>query len=302
MGPRRVTAGRLGVGVALVWLLLASPQTVRADMPDWAPVASERLVRLPAAYLEKAIDRDFNDSSLAEALREKAEAIAGTATSLAERQAKAESARGPDRDDARHRFLLAKQDYVTLMGARQDLDRRRVETRLGLYRRLLSRIERAGDAAAADPAGAALAERRAAAMERFAGSVEAVDMKLFASATVEESRYAREYARHAAAIDDLVGAIAAHPMNAAPQVDGREVGKADYLHHLIAAAEADLALLDQKDLVLAYMAKLVALDAMALADEVDARAAEDLAGEASDTGRAALRDVTAAVGFFTPPN
>lgn len=301
MGPPRKTAVRLMTGAALGALLLTAPQTGRAEPAEWAPVASERLVRLPAAFLERAIDRDFDGSSLAEALRRKAEAIAGTASSLAERQAEAESAQGPDRDEARHRFLVAKQDYVTLMGARQDLDRRRVETRLALYRRLLSRIERAGDPAAA-PDGAALAERRAAAMERFAGSVEAVDMKLFASATVEESRYAREYARHAAAIDDLVRAIAAHPMNAAPQVEGRAVGKAEYLHHLVAAAEADLALLDQKDLVLAYMAKLVALDAMALADEVDARAVEERSGGAAGAGRVGLRDVTAAVGFFTLPN
>ena len=272
----------------------AATEEVPAQAPVWAPVASERLVRLPAGYLEKAVERDFRDSPLAAAMEEHASALEGSAASLAELQAAAESARGPIRDDLRHQFLVAKQDYVSLMGARQDLDRQRVDTRLRLFRRLLARIERAGDPGS-DPELAVLVERRTAALKRFEGTTGAVDMKLFAASAAQESRYAQEYRRHATAVEDLVRAIDAHPMNAAPVVDGRSVGKADYLRHLIAAAETDAALLDQKDLVLAYMAKLVALDAMALADEVDgARDPEDAGGD--------LRDVTAAVEFFTAPN
>ncbi|MCR9073108.1 MAG: hypothetical protein NXI18_15450 [Alphaproteobacteria bacterium] len=261
---------------------------------EWAPVASEHLVRLPAGYIEKAIERDFQDSALADALRSKAEAIEGTAASLAELQEAADSAGESDGGEARHRFLVAKQEYVALMGARQDLERRRVETRIGLFRRLLDRIDRSADPGD-DPARAELEENRKTAMQRFAGSADAVDMKLFASATADDSRYAREYRRRAAAIADLVRAIDTHPMNAAPELDGRAMGKAEYLNHLLAAAETEIALLDQKDLVLAYMAKLVALDAMALADEIDQR-------HGSGPVAAGMRDVTAAVDFFTAPD
>lgn len=264
------------------------------EVPTWTPAASEQLVRLPAGYLEKAIERDFRDSSLAAALQDRTRAIEGTTASLAELQVAAESARGTLRDEMRHQFLSAKQDYVSLMGGRQDLQRQQVDTRLRLYKRLLARIDRTGGQDD-DPALAALVEKRTAAMERFEGSVDRVDMKLFASAGADESRYAAEYRKHAAAIGDLVRAIEAHPMNTAPEVDGRAVGKADYLRHLISQAETEKALLDQKDLVLAYMAKLVALDAMALADEVDARSADD--GAPSE-----MRDVTVAVDFFTAPN
>ena len=265
------------------------------EPPAWALVASEQLVRLPTLYLEKAVERDFRASALADALRDTAAQADGAATSLAALQAAAESASGTQRDEARHRFLVAKQDYVALMGARQDLERQRIETELGLYRRLLDRVTRNG-AVAGDPALADLAERRRAAQQRLEASADSVDMKLFASATAEESRYGREYRRQAAAIDGLLAAIAAHPMNEAPVVDGRDLGKADYLGHLIAEAESRLALLDQKDLVLSYMAKLVALDAMALADDVEAR---DPAHGALGGGPDAPRDVSAAVDFFT---
>jgi len=281
-----IVGAALAALVAIACVGNASAQ----EPPTWAPVASEQLVRLPTGYLEKAIDRDFRDSSLATALRETSGELDSTTRSLGEMQSAAEGARGTARDEMRHRFLVAKREYLALMGARQDLERQRVETRLRLYRRLLKRVERAGDPGD-DPGLAALAARRAEAMTRFEDSAGKVDMALFASSTAQESRYAREYRKHATAIRDLVRAIDAHPMNTAPEVDGRAVGKADHLRHLIAQAETSKALLDQKDLVLAYMAKLVALDAMALADEIDGH----------DGTVAEVRDVTVAVDFFTTP-
>lgn len=260
----------------------------------WRPAASERLVRLPAGYLERAIDRDFQGSPLATALDETGKALADRNAGLGELQAAVEAAAGDEREALRQRFLEEKQAYLQLMGRRHDLERDRLKTRLALYERLLTRLRR-GDPAKDDPAAARLAENRQAARQRFEASVAKVDMTLFADGATAESRYGAEYRRHAAAIGELVAAINAHPMNRAPEIDGRSVDKREFLRHLAERAETELALLDQQDLVLAYMAKLVALDAMAMADEVDAREAE--AAERPET-----RDVSAAVGFFVTPN
>ena len=43
---------------------------------------------------------------------------------------------------------------------------------------------------------------------------------------------------------------------------------ADHLNELILSAEADLAIIDMESEILGYMARLLTLDAMALADEV----------------------------------
>jgi len=260
----------------------------------WRPAASERLVRLPAGYLERAIDRDFQGSPLATALDETGRALADRNAGLGELQAAVETAAGDQRDALRQRFLEEKQAYLQLMGRRHDLERERLKTRLALYERLLARLRR-GDPAKDDPTAARLAENRQAARQRFETSVAKVDMTLFADGATAESRYGAEYRRHAAAIGELVAAINAHPMNRAPEIDGRSVDKREFLRHLAEQAETELALLDQQDLVLAYMAKLVALDAMAMADEVDAR-------EAEAVGRPETRDVSAAVGFFVTPN
>lgn len=260
----------------------------------WRPAASERLVRLPAGYLERAIDRDFQGSPLATALDETGRQLADRNAGLGELQAAVEAAAGDERDALRQRFLEEKQAYLQLMGRRHDLERERLKTRLALYERLLIRLRREGGVTD-NPAAAQLAENRQAAQSRFEASVARVDMALFADGAAAESRYGAEYRRHAEALGELVAAINAHPMNRAPEIDGRSVDKREFLRHLAGQAEAELALLDQQDLVLAYMAKLVALDAMAMADEVDAR-------EAETAGRPETRDVSAAVGFFVAPN
>ena len=118
------------------------------------------------------------------------------------------------------------------------------------------------------PARQALVASQDAARERFEGTVSETDVKLLATRAVPESKYAREYAQNLAAIDNLVQAIEHHPMNAAPELDGQAVSRQDYVRQLIAETEGGLALLDQEEKMLGFMAKLVALDARALEEEV----------------------------------
>ena len=66
-------------------------------------------------------------------------------------------------------------------------------------------------------------------------------------------------------------AIAEHPATAEPMIDGRAVTKflhEDYIRQMLADNDAALALLDQEENILGYMAKLVALDATALSEQV----------------------------------
>ena len=60
----------------LAIFLLSVPLAAAANTPtadaDWNPVASERLVRLPGAYLKRAVDNDFAGSALAAEIRDTA--------------------------------------------------------------------------------------------------------------------------------------------------------------------------------------------------------------------------------------
>lgn len=284
-GREALVAG-LVVAAALAW----SPIAIAADRPvaDWSPAASERLERLPVGALDRAIDRDFRESGLSSALTDADADLAARRSLLAELHAAIDAAPdGRTRDDLRHRFLEEKHAFLQSMGRRHDLERQRLRTRLTLVRRLIGRID--GGAAAADPATADLVRRRDRMAARFESAASKVDMTVFADGLGSESRYGSEYRRHAMAIDALARAINAHPLNTAPETDGRGQDRRGFLRHLAQEAETGLALLDQQDQVLAYMAKLLALDAMAQADaEAEAAAPEGSGGA----------DLSGAVGLF----
>ena len=64
-------------------------------------------------------------------------------------------------------------------------------------------------------------------------------------------------------------AINAHPMQKQVQ-QGNPTDKPTYLRRLVSNADSLIALVNQEDKILGYMAKLVPLDAAALAEELEA--------------------------------
>lgn len=256
--------------------------TAGANTAVWEPSASEKLVKLPATYLKKAVDRDFAKSELATALTDVKSQIGLKTQTLQDLQSAIDRAEGEVRTELRHQFLAEKQEFIKLMGEQQELQRKQVETKIRLYERLLDKLGRSK--AAASPQRAELIKQQEGARQRFETTVAAVDMKLFDSTELTESKYSRDYAKNMSAIESLVLAIQEHPMNQEAELDGQEVTKEDYLRHLIADNQARVAIFDQEETILGYMAKLVALDAMALSEEVagDNLASDGLAGEGGE--------------------
>jgi hypothetical protein len=275
-------------GIAICLVALAAATADAASSPTWTPEASERLVKLPSSYLKKAIDRDFEGSELATALSDINTQIRLKTQTLSDLQKAVEKAEGDVKVELRHQFLAEKREFIKLMGERQEFSRKQVETKIRLFENLLGKLD--SRAAGMSPAKADILKKQESARKRFESSLASVDMKLFGSAGMEETRYAKDYAKNMTAIERLVDSLKAHPMNAETEIDGETVTKEEYIRHQIADNQATLALLDQEGTILGYMAKLVALDAMALAEQVET---PDLA----DAGRGSV-EVSDTVDFF----
>lgn len=292
--PRDIFVGGLAMVLLLGLAFMPRPAAPATDGDgSWHPTASERLIKLPAQYLKKAIDRDFSSSGLASALLDVDDRISLKRQTLADLQAAIERAEGDIRTELRHQFLAEKKAYIELAAEQQTLRRRQARTKIQLYEKLLGRMKR--EQGALTPQRAALIEKQDAARQRFEASRAQVDTKLFQSSLTAESKYAREYANNVQAIETLVQAINAHPMNAAAELDGQAITKEAYVRHLIAETEADLAIVDQESQILGFMAKLVSLDALALSEDIDSDANPDYA---SDENAPDPDHVTSAVGFF----
>ncbi|MBM3649743.1 MAG: hypothetical protein FJX11_18335 [Alphaproteobacteria bacterium] len=265
-------AGRRFLASLLVTsaLVAAAPAASLAQAvgPSWQPQASERLVKLPPQYLKKSLDSDFADSELGVALRDTETKVRLKMQTLADLQGAIERADGEVRTELRHQFLAEKKAFIDTMNGKQELRRKHVKTRKQVLEAVLDRLNRESRADVS-PARAQLVEKQKAARQRFESTFADVDLKLVSAMTTHESRYAREYAKNMASIQQLVDAVNAHPMNRNAEED-EGLSRADQIRRMIADSEAELALLEQEERALGYMAKLVALDAQGLAEEVEA--------------------------------
>lgn len=263
--------------------------TDQAASPDWAPKASEKLVRLPAAYLKRSIDRDFAGSGLASAIRAQSDRVSNKKRSIAELQDAAMRAEGPARIELRHQALAQKQQLVRLLGERTEFERREWETRIQLYQRLLRSIDQ--QERALGPDARALVAKQEAAQKRME-AVSAQTETAFLGTGSEQSRYSAKYNAIQSAKQKLIARINTHPMNQQPEIDGREVDRKTYMRRLAEDGEAMLALLKEEETVLAFMGKLVALDAMALSEEVaETRNPDDAPGASARHSVSASADL-----------
>lgn len=256
----------------------------------WKPQASERLVKLPAQYLKKRLDHDFAESGLGKALAQQEDKIAGKSQTLTDLQRAVGQAEGNVRTELRHQFLAEKRAFLEMMTDKNVLRRKKLTTDLKLFERMLGKLSE--NDTVATPARRQLIEAQEAAQKRFQSSIARVDAKLFQSTAMPESKYSVKYAENMAAVEKLVARIQSHKMNSSPSVDGQLVTKAEYIRGMVADAQAELAILDQEQTILGYMAKLVALDAMALSEEtVDT--------DLIDAPLLPKPNVASTVGFFT---
>ncbi len=283
-------------GITLVLVLAAvlpasaaSSASALGAQPEWRPTASEKLVKLPAGYLKKTLDYDFAQSELGQALKDLDVEIALKTQTLGDLQAATERADGELLTELRHQFLAEKRTYVELVGRKHDLKRKHLKTKVKLMEKVLDRMGR--QARGMSKARVALVGKQEAARQRFKVSLDGVDVKVMNISAVPESRYAKEYAKNLGAIERLVSAIERHPAATHTAADGQPLSKEDHIRQIIADGEAEIALLDQQDKILGYMAKLVALDAMALSENV-------MDAEMADSDIPPVDGVTTAVGFF----
>ena len=288
VGPRRLVA-TVASGLSLCFIAATFSPALAEEQAVWRPAPTERLVKLPSTYLKKAIERDFSESGLADAIGDLDVRLALKGKTLSDLRDASDEAEGGVRTELRHQFLAEKREYVKFLGERQDFRRKQLRTKVRLYERILRDLERKTPA---NEATQQLLKKQEEASERLNRSTLNVDMKVFGSGVGKEGKYSREYQQNLNAIQTLMAALKDHPMNAEAEIDGRQVGKKEYVRQLVANAESDIALLDQEKNILGYMAKLVALDAMMLAENLD----EDLADGSGDEDE--VVGVTSAISFF----
>lgn len=277
-----VRAGLFAALLAGTALIAVDPTAALASTGNaaWKPSITERLIRLPSANIKKALDKDFSASPLAEALRDSDAEIALKLQTLRDLQAAIDQADGDLQTEIKHQFLAEKREYLAIVQEQHSMRGKHLQTRIKVYQRVLDKIER--EAASKSPGESKLAQQQAAARARLDRTADSIDTKFFATSVTSNSKYSKQYAKNVSAMNALIAKIEAHPHKAKLDVTGDAKTKPGFLRQLLVEAEGDYQVLQQESEIVGLMAKLVALDAMALQESVSDTEGltEDLAGTA----------------------
>ena len=262
---RKTSMTHLVFASALLAATVLGAPLAEAANANWSPQSSERLVKLPPNYLKKSLDHDFKQSSLGEALGETEEDISLKGQTLADLKQAINSSSGDVRLELRHEFLAEKRAYLDMMTERNALRRQHLETKRNLFEDMLDHLNAQENQG---PGAEEVIANQDAAFERFERTYADVDKNFFATNMEPESKYAQQFSKNMQAIEQLVARIEHHKMNAPSMTDdGLPLTRKEHLRRLVSDTQSELSIIEQEETILGYMAKLVALDAMDLAED-----------------------------------
>ncbi len=235
--------------------------------PDWKPVASDKLIKLPANIIEKRIQKDFQASAMATRMTElDIEMQEGVAVikSIIEELSDLE---GEAAQNQRFELLQYKSEYLDVLQESHNLHQSALEKKQTLYKNVLDKL-RLQSGKMSDNEAYKIKQAQIAARQRMEKVIEQVDQSLIHLGVEKSSPYTDEYSKNLNQIENLKMAISRHQANQSPQLNGVDITSEEYLRQLLMSVSTEQSLLDQETLMLSYMAKLVSLDAQALEYEV----------------------------------
>lgn len=254
----------LAIFVSLGMVTIISPTKAFAAAPsDWQPVASDKLITLPANIIEKRIEQDFSASPMASRLAEIDEQMQNSTQRIQALQKDEQKAEGEGLDNLQYELVQEKSAYLDQLQESHQLRKQALIKKQRLYEDVLVQF-RNQHAGVDSQVRIQIKRQQQDALSRMESVMAQVDQNLMHSGYQNASPYADEYASNLAQIEQLKTKINQHKANAAPMIDGAEVSSEEYIRQLLHDASMHHSLLDQEGLMLSYMARLVALDAQAL--------------------------------------
>lgn len=246
-------------------LSLSAPSWAVVDPnADWKPELTERIFRLPPEQMQQAIQRDFSRSDLAQSLRSAVEELSDSQERIEQIQGQKSAVQGEMALEIRHQEVLAKKTYLDALSTKIALERKQLQTK----RNFLARIQRDIRRDAFQRNGTRDVSNLRATVKT---KIDAVDIDL---TTFEQpgdvnstNRFRAQYDQSLDALKTLKAAIASHQMNQT----GRDVpvDRSERIAYMLNDVDTELAALQMQEEMLLHMVKLLSLDTMQLAQDVE---------------------------------
>lgn len=252
--------------VPVACTLLLSGPTLSAASTDvnWNPELTERIFRLPPEQMDKAIQRDFSRSNLAQSLRDAVDDLQKSHAKIEQIQQRKSLSHGEMALEVRHQEILAKKNYLDALSNKISLERRHLKTKRAFLTNMQRAVQRE---AVARGRGPVVRELRTAVKTK----IDSVDIDLAAfeqpGKMDSQNRFRAEYDRNLEALRSLKTAIADHQMNQT----GTDipVDRKERIAYMLNNVDTEIAALHMQEDMLLHMVKLLSLDTMQLAQDVE---------------------------------
>ncbi len=256
---------------------------------EWKPQIIEKMYILPPKQLNKVLNNDFNSSILALNLQNTDSKIKSKIKKINDLKIMLPDLSQEDKMEINHQIIVNKRDYIKEMNDLLNMKKQKLNTKKNFFIRIEKKLK---NKKIVNKNFSKFEEDKKNAIKRS----KSLDFKILedtSSDFTKKSKYFEQYQSNNKAIKKLELAIKNHPMNKQNILVKNPQNKLEAVQNFIQSIDAEIAVLDMKEQIISYMAKIVALDAMSLAESIT------LVDNSNENDMKNYNDPINAIEFFT---
>lgn len=234
------------------------------DLGGWQPQIVEKMYVLPPKHLNKVLNNDFNSSSLALNLQSTDSNIKSKIKKINDLKKMLPGLSSEETMEINHQIIVNKRDYIKDMNNLLKMKKQKLNTKKIFFKKIETKLK---NKKITNKVNSKFFENKKIAMKRS----QEIDFKVLEDTSNDfssKSKYFEQYQINKDAVKKLQLAIEKHPMNKHSILSKNPQNKLEAINNFVHSIDSEIAVLDMKEQMISYMAKIVALDAMSLAESV----------------------------------
>lgn len=234
------------------------------NVNGWKPQIVEKMYVLPPKHLNKVLNNDFNKSLLAINLQNTDNKIKNRIEKISELNSLLPGSSKEEGLEIQHQIIINKRDYIKDMNDLLIMKKEKLNTKKIFFKKIEKKFK--GNSLKNKTTSNFL-NNKSTAIQRS----QKLDFKILENTSYnlsKRSKYFKQYQINKDAVKKLKLAIEKHPMSNKNILYKDPLNKVEAINNYVHEIDTEIAVLEMKEQMINYMAKIVALDAMSLAEKV----------------------------------
>ena len=236
----------------------------QSNVNGWKPQIVEKMYVLPPKHLNKVLNNDFNKSLLAINLQNTDNKIKNRIEKISELNSLLPGSSKEEGLEIQHQIIINKRDYIKDMNDLLIMKKEKLNTKKIFFKKIEKKFK--GNSLKNKTTSNFL-NNKSSAIKRS----QKLDFKILENTPYnlsKRSKYYKQYQINKDAVKKLKLAIEKHPMSNKNILYKDPLNKVEAINNYVHEIDTEIAVLEMKEQMINYMAKIVALDAMSLAEKV----------------------------------